>query len=282
MKFGPPMEGSIYLSGRDFYYQSSIYYGGQHAALDLGRTDGPTDGAKLLATAPGLFVPFPYMDSLHGYNGYIDHGEENGVRWRSGYSHMKYQPGPQRMVDRGDVIGICDNTGLSLGSHLHFDLWASHPQSPHVFAKLGWFAHDPMEFIDWNYTGEEEQDFLMALTDAEQRRILAFVDYMTTPRQYGPEWYNRKAPPLSMIEMAVAYLDGVHLGTLLSHTLNGYFAIAPTGGTVWYVYIEGNVLFKRGVPDIPTFVAMGGTWGAWQTRPQAMLDGITEKSGVQA
>lgn len=142
-----PVLGKPWVT-RNFWYRDPLYYGGLHAGVDIIRADTSVNGTPIVAVADGDFVAYPGLDYFSGYNGFIHHADG----WRSGYRHMQRQP-TSRRVRQGDVIGTVGTTGASTGPHLHFDFWHRTPQSNRVFYKLGWYAHDPEEFL-----GRETED----------------------------------------------------------------------------------------------------------------------------
>lgn len=149
---------------RGFSYQSSIYIGGQHAAVDLVRLYGDTAGRDIKATADGVVVG----DAWDPYSGYfivLEHADG----WRTTYRHLVTDAPPvvgQQMV-QGQTIGNVGSTGLSTGPHLHFDLWHRQKQDDTAFSKNGWWAHNPELYL-----GQEDG---MALTLEE--RIAAHDQY---------------------------------------------------------------------------------------------------------
>jgi len=111
----PPGTGSIssYFGTRRAYNQGP--YTSYHGGVDL---RGPT-GAPVYAPAAGTVV---FADSLtvRGNALMLDHGW--GVL--TGYWHLsEIEVGVGEQVDQGDVIARIGNTGLSTGSHLHWEMW---------------------------------------------------------------------------------------------------------------------------------------------------------------
>lgn len=158
MRFIWPLE--ISRVTRDFYFKDRLYVGGQHAALDIIDPTG-TLGKPVRAVADGIAHANP-LDYYSGLNAYVEHADG----WRSGYRHFSKHVLPVNVptaVKQGQTIGLAGSTGVSTGPHLHFDLWNKQKLSPEAFAKVGWWAHDP-----YLYLGKEE-DFMAALTEAEQR-----------------------------------------------------------------------------------------------------------------
>ncbi len=90
-------------------------YSSYHAGVDYA---APV-GMPVLAPADGLVILAQPL-TVRGNALMLDHGW--GVL--TGYWHLseiKVQPGQR--VQRGDIIGLVGNTGLSTGPHLHWEMW---------------------------------------------------------------------------------------------------------------------------------------------------------------
>ena len=146
MRFIWPLDDHYITRGFDF--KSSIYIGGQHAAVDLVRLQGDTIGRLIKASASGIVVGDDF-NSTSGY--YIVIGHEGG--WRTTYRHLVTDAPPVigDQVSQGQIIGNVGSTGWSTGPHLHFDLWHIDKQDPTAFSKVGWWAHNPELYL-----GQEE------------------------------------------------------------------------------------------------------------------------------
>jgi len=76
-------------------------------------------GSPVRTTASGIVV---YTGKTR-YNGnfvIIEHG----YGYRTFYAHLKqYKVKIGQMVNKGDIIGYVGSTGLSTGSHLHYEVW---------------------------------------------------------------------------------------------------------------------------------------------------------------
>src|SRR3990172_4483507 len=166
------MPGAVVVT-RNFYFKDSLYVGGQHAAIDLIRTDVPTFGSPVIAIADGTAYASPIKDYYSGWHVYVEHADN----WRSGYRHFKDQilpVGQPNPVKQGDLLGYANSTGTVTGPHLHFDLWNRNKLSPEAFYKIGWWAHDPELYL-----GQEEDN--MPVTDSEWQQI-ATADKIITER----------------------------------------------------------------------------------------------------
>lgn len=197
---------------RDFYYKSSLYMGGQHAAIDIVRASGDTLGRPVYAAEAGTLHVNPF-DYLSGYNAYIEHADG----WRSGYRHFR-EPSPRPLVAavrQGDVIGYAGSTGASTGPHLHFDLWNKDRLSPEAFAKVGFWAHNPELWIDKEL--EEETD----MTPEQAQQLADIHAWLFTPVAWGKNekggWYDRTMTRAEMLVTVAKYLDNGQgaIGTIL-------------------------------------------------------------------
>ncbi len=138
-----PITGPI---SRDFYYQASIYIGGQHGAVDI----PASIGTPIKAAAAGRITKATYND-ISGY--YVEVAHSDG--WVTNYRHMVEQATVSvgASASQGQIIGKVGSTGWSTGPHLHFDLWNSIKQSPEAMYKGNIWAHDPELYL-----GKEEED----------------------------------------------------------------------------------------------------------------------------
>lgn len=102
--------------------------GNFHAGQDF----GAPEGALIFAPAPGVVVLAEPL-AVRGNAVILDHG--GGVF--TGYWHMsEIKVAPGMRVETGDVLGLVGNTGLSTGSHLHWEL------------RINGVAVDPMQFLE--------------------------------------------------------------------------------------------------------------------------------------
>ncbi|MCS6826996.1 MAG: LysM peptidoglycan-binding domain-containing M23 family metallopeptidase [Caldilinea sp.] len=102
--------------------------GNFHAGQDF----GAPEGALIFAPAPGIVVLAEPL-AVRGNAVILDHG--GGVF--TGYWHMsEIKVAPGMRVETGDVLGLVGNTGLSTGSHLHWEL------------RIDGVAVDPMQFLE--------------------------------------------------------------------------------------------------------------------------------------
>ena len=77
------------------------------------------EGSSIFATADGVVKEISDKNSTLGKTVVIDHG--NG--YRTSYSHlMSVLVRPGQKVQRGDVIALSGNSGLSLAPHLHYEV----------------------------------------------------------------------------------------------------------------------------------------------------------------
>ncbi len=77
------------------------------------------EGTRIFATADGVVKEIKGMGSTSGITIVVDHG--NG--YTTSYSHLhsvKAERGQR--VQRGDIIALSGNTGLSLAPHLHYEV----------------------------------------------------------------------------------------------------------------------------------------------------------------
>ncbi len=113
-----------------------------HSGIDLTCQPGET----IHAAADGVVETI--RPGNQGYGNYLTVRHTFG--FMSLYAHMKsFKAKSGQFVSKGDVIGICGNTGRSTGPHLHFEV-----------RFLG-RALDPIHFIEWspeNFTPLFEQE----------------------------------------------------------------------------------------------------------------------------
>jgi len=107
-------------------------------------------GTPIFATANGKVIK-AQRSSSYGNVVYIDHG----YGYKTVYAHMskiKIKKGVN--VKRGDVIGYVGNTGLSAGSHLHYEVY----KNDRAVNPISFYYGDlsPEEFASMQKAAEEE------------------------------------------------------------------------------------------------------------------------------
>lgn len=138
-----------------------------HYGLDLGVYNipltYPVDDGEVVIAGPfggyGLAVVVRY--------------EELGVRWYVLFGHMgRIDVVVGQKVKRGDVVGISDNSGFSLGAHLHQGIGRE------SFYGGGWV--DPLPWLLARQTSivppDLDEEWFMSLTDAQKAALLAQAD----------------------------------------------------------------------------------------------------------
>ena len=78
-------------------------------------------GTPVYATADGV-ISRKQAQSGYGTSIIIEHG----YSYETLYAHLSRRAvKPGQKVKRGELIGYVGNTGFSLGSHLHYEVWKS-------------------------------------------------------------------------------------------------------------------------------------------------------------
>lgn len=92
----------------------------RHNGIDLAGTG--CDGWNVAAIGPGRVVRSDWAGG-YGYLVVLRHDLDSGVYY-SRYGHLRREARavPGTIVGRGDRIGLCNNSGVSTGSHLHFEV----------------------------------------------------------------------------------------------------------------------------------------------------------------
>lgn len=92
-------------------------------------------GTNIYASADGKVVQAAYTTGGFGRKILIDHG----FGYKTLYGHCnKILVTKGQEVKRGEVIGLVGNTGLSKGSHLHYEVWINNrPVNP-----INYYAND--------------------------------------------------------------------------------------------------------------------------------------------
>jgi len=106
-----------------------------HHGIDL----SADPGTSIIALAPGTVIMAEELDK-YGNTVVIDHGF-NYETLSAHLSEIKVKEGDK--VERGQVIGIIGDSGLTTGVHLHLEV------------RLGNTTLDPMNYLT---KGEEEQE----------------------------------------------------------------------------------------------------------------------------
>jgi len=108
------------------------YNGGPVSSYHDGVDFGAPEGTPVYAPAAGIVVLAEPL-TVRGYAVIIDHG----LGIFTGYWHLSdilVEAGQQ--VKKGDLIAAVGNTGLSTGSHLHWEL------------RVGGIAVDPLQWVE--------------------------------------------------------------------------------------------------------------------------------------
>jgi murein DD-endopeptidase MepM/ murein hydrolase activator NlpD len=143
INLGKPFEGNwrvtqLFADRPEVYKQFS--YEGVPLRGHNGIDFGTPNGTKLLATDDGEVVQVGYEAKGFGNFAKLSHAWGESV-----YAHMeKVSVKEGDKVQRGDVLGLADNTGNSSGPHLHFGV--------RIFPNKrgdGWGGyHDPIPFMN--------------------------------------------------------------------------------------------------------------------------------------
>lgn len=175
MQFIWPLDD--YILTRDFYYLASLYIGGQHAAIDLIRELEATRASPIRVVADGVVVGVGW-DYYSGFFVAVDHAGGFRSFYRHLYGQTPVVVGQQ--VSQGQIIGNVGSTGgVSLGDHLHFDLWNRNKirDDNAIFYKNDWYAVDPMKYLGREdgivATLQELESWIKAWAEAHDRVLHA-------------------------------------------------------------------------------------------------------------
>lgn len=125
---GPEYQTTSPFGTRRYYDSDVNSMAGYHAGQDF----GAGTGVPILAPSTGI-VALAETLQVRGNAVILDHGR--GVY--TGYWHMsEIFVTPGQLVQQGDVLGLVGTTGLSTGSHLHWEM------------QIYGIAVDPMQFLD--------------------------------------------------------------------------------------------------------------------------------------
>ncbi len=107
-----------------------------HSGVDL--AGWKCNGWKVLAAGPGRVIKSGW-ETGYGYAVVISH-EIDGKTWFTRYAHLKKanRISSGKLVKTGDLVGYCNNSGISTGAHLHFEVREDAP---------GGNTHDPKLFL---------------------------------------------------------------------------------------------------------------------------------------
>lgn len=154
MRFIWPVQGTV---SRGWAYKSSIYVGGQHAAVDI----PANTSTSIKAVADGI-VKGVGWDMYSGFFVAVNHGG-----WQSVYRHMFDNPPVSvgQAITQGQILGGVGSTGYSTGPHLHFDLWSKTPIDG-AFQKHDIWAVDPELYL-----GQEDD-----MTDEQFKALIERMD----------------------------------------------------------------------------------------------------------
>ncbi|MFE1151058.1 M23 family metallopeptidase [Streptomyces albidoflavus] len=123
---GPPRDGYLHRPLRTTTL-SSPFGTRQHPLSGVTKLHTGVDfpapqGTPVTATAPGTVV-FAGLTRAYGNRVVVDHGEADGRRLQTTYSHLSALNTTQgSTVTPGTTLGWVGSTGLSTGPHLHFEV----------------------------------------------------------------------------------------------------------------------------------------------------------------
>ena len=144
-----PVKNPVIVSGFGMRYHPIYKILRRHTGIDIiGQR-----GTPIYATADGVVI-----DQGNGYSGYgimvvIDHGRG----YKTAYAHLsKKAVKTGQKVKRGDVIGYMGSTGLSVGTHLHYEVFKN---GEHV---------NPIHYFFGDLTPEEYNAILEKASEVNQ------------------------------------------------------------------------------------------------------------------
>lgn len=188
---------------RNFYYWSTIYVGGQHAACDYIPRGRPATGEPIRAVAAGVVTGIGW-DFYSGFFVAVDHTDSSNVyTWRSIYRHLFGQTPVtvDQNVSQGQIIGNVGNTGWSLGAHLHFDLWNRNRirDDAGIFYKNGWYALDPELYLgkEDDMADVEARLEMLERAHGETRARLVVMEAENTQHR---TWIDQHAKSIAALE----------------------------------------------------------------------------------
>ncbi|MDP3909112.1 MAG: M23 family metallopeptidase [Gemmatimonadales bacterium] len=171
-----------------------------HYGLDLGvyniDTTVPVDEIEIVLAAPfggyGLAVVGRY--------------DELGVRWYLLWGHLgKVYVSPGQRVRRGQAVGETDNTGFSIGAHLHF-----------AVGRESYYGGAWVDPLPWVLARQEpivppdlDEEWFMSLTEAQKA---ALIKQATQENVDAAEWVKGNRGYLSPVAFAArdAGFDAAH------------------------------------------------------------------------
>ncbi|MDR1833072.1 MAG: M23 family metallopeptidase [Propionibacteriaceae bacterium] len=119
-----PTEGTVSPgNGWGMRYHPILHYTKMHSGTDIGGACG-----QPIYAAQGGTVIKAQSEGYHsgsGLNVTIDHGDIEGIAFKTAYLHMsKVLVSEGDVVKRGQLIGNVGDTGLATSCHLHFSMYA--------------------------------------------------------------------------------------------------------------------------------------------------------------
>jgi len=99
-----------------------------HTGIDL--AGWKCDGWPVVAVGPGRVISSGW-DGGYGYAVVVAHNLDDRNLFTR-YAHLRKagRPGVGAVVKPGDRVGLCNNTGVSTGSHLHFEIRRNSESGP--------------------------------------------------------------------------------------------------------------------------------------------------------
>lgn len=144
-----PVKNPVIVSGFGMRFHPVYKILRKHTGIDIiGQR-----GTPIYATADGVVI-----DQANGYTGYgilvvIDHGRG----YKTAYAHLsKKAVKTGQKVKRGDIVGYMGSTGLSVGTHLHYEVFKN---GEHV---------NPIHYFFGDLTPEEYNAILEKASEVNQ------------------------------------------------------------------------------------------------------------------
>jgi len=191
-----------------------------HMGLDVGLDAGTPvraagDGTVVWASYGQTYNSPYFLDDPYGISIVIRHnfGYKGGRLWTV-YAHLRevsVEVGQQ--VQRGEVIGMSGNTGVSTGPHLHFEVRSGENNTDNTYNPELWLA--PPEghgVLVCRVTNERNQLLLNRLIEVrslESEQLWSFYTYFTSNRIQSDPYYRENAVltnlPAGRYEVAIPH-----------------------------------------------------------------------------
>lgn len=231
-----------------------------HLGLDVGMDPGTPVRAAAAGTVTwagyGLLFNSPYyLDDPYGISVAVRHdfGFDDQPLWTV-YAHLRQASVEVgQRVERGEIIGLSGNTGMSTGPHLHFEVRSEVRDVFHTYNPELWLAppegHGVLVGRVSGYNNLLLLNRLVEVRSLESEQLWSVFTYITSTKLRADPYYKENFVlsnlPAGRYEVAVPYLSRWWRTEVEIHS-----------GAVTYFHFAGPDGFRFELPAEPPLVGV--------------------------